>query len=95
MPEPKVRKAAAEKKKVAENKKTVAARKDRQAKAPGAGRRWVPPTFIATGLLGVAWIVVFNLARDYIPFMRDLGNWNYLIGIGLMAVSLGIATQWK
>ncbi|TDT30833.1 cell division protein CrgA [Naumannella halotolerans] len=95
MPEPKVRKSAAEKKKVADTKAKVASRKDKAAKAPGAGNRWVPIVFIVLGLLGVAWIVVFNLAASHIPPMSALGNWNYLIGIGLMAASLIVATQWK
>ena len=71
-----------------------AAAKPKKVKAP-ASRRWVPPTFIAVGLLGVAWLIVFYVAGQYIPFMSALGNWNILIGMGGMAAAFGIATLWK
>ena len=35
--------------------------KPKKFKAP-ASRRWVPPTFIAVGLLGVAWLIVYYIA---------------------------------
>lgn len=62
--------------------------------APGS-RRWVPPTFIAVGLLGVAWLVVYYVAGQDIPFMAVLGNWNILIGMGGMAAAFIISTLWK
>lgn len=58
-------------------------------------RRWVPPTFIAVGLLGVAWLIVYYVAGTSIPVMNTLGNWNILIGMGGMAASFIIATLWK
>ena len=63
-------------------------------KAP-ASRRWVPPTFITVGLLGVAWLITFYVAGQQIPLMSTLGNWNILIGMGGMAAAFGIATLWK
>jgi hypothetical protein len=83
--------------KVAEDKKKIQAQEKARAKkviAPGS-RRWVPPTFITVGLLGVAWLVTWYVAGRQIPFMNDLGNWNILIGMGAMAASFGIATLWK
>lgn len=62
--------------------------------APGS-RRWVPPTFIAVGLLGVAWLLVYYVAGTSIPFMTALGNWNILIGMAGMAAAFVIATLWK
>ncbi len=64
---------------------------------PGS-RQWVPPTFIAVGLLGVIWLVVYYITAStsiYVPVMSDLGGWNVVIGMGLMASSFGIATLWK
>ncbi|RCK68400.1 cell division protein CrgA [Desertihabitans brevis] len=82
-------------------RKKAGARKQRDAqtstprvKAPGS-RRWVPPVFITVGLLGAAWLVIYYIAGRQIPFMGDLGNWNILIGMGLMASSFVIATQWR
>jgi hypothetical protein len=62
--------------------------------APGA-RRWVAPAFIGVGLFGVAWLIVYYVAGDYVPFMTPLGNWNILIGMGGMAVAFVLATLWK
>jgi hypothetical protein len=90
VPESRTRKAA-------EEKQRLKARQDpkqKRIKAP-ASRRWVPPTFIAVGLLGVVWLIVYYVAGQMIPLMSDLGNWNILIGMGLMAAAFGIATLWK
>ncbi|GAB3919592.1 hypothetical protein GCM10011575_30940 [Microlunatus endophyticus] len=58
-------------------------------------RRWVPPTFITVGLLGVAWLIVYYIAGSSVPFMNTLGNWNILIGMAGMAGAFIIATLWK
>ncbi len=96
MPESRTRKQAADKKKQASAEAKAEARKDRQrhVAAPGS-RRWVPPTFITVGLLGVLWLVVYYIAGHLIPFMSELGGWNVLIGMGCMAAAFGIATLWK
>ncbi len=61
-------------------------------------RQWVPPAFITVGLLGVMWLVVYYVsvaANIPVPYLTDLGGWNVIIGMGLMAASFGIATLWK
>jgi Cell division protein CrgA len=90
VPESKVRKSAADKQKL----KDARPPKPKKVKAPSS-RRWVPPTFIAVGLLGVAWLIVYYVAGPNIPYMSDLGNWNILIGMGGMAAAFIIATLWK
>jgi hypothetical protein len=90
VPESKTRKSAEEK----QRRKSRQATKQKRVKAP-ASRRWVPPTFITVGLLGVLWLIVYYVAGQTIPMMSDLGNWNILIGMGLMASAFGIATLWK
>jgi hypothetical protein len=90
VPESRGRKAAEDKKKA----KAQQEAKPKKVAKPGS-RRWVPPTFITVGLLGVAWLVVYYVAGQHIPFMSDLGNWNILIGMGGMAAAFGIATLWK
>ena len=95
MPQSKVRKEAAEKK-VAKNKaKARAEQAKSQAKLAAGTRDWVPWVFIPLGLVGVLWLLVFYIAGNQIPVMRDLQNWNYLIGIGLIASSFVVATFWK
>ena len=82
MPESRTRKSAADKQRL----KAQRTSKPKKIKAP-ASRRWVPPTFIAVGLLGVAWLITYYVAGQYIPFMEALGNWNILIGMGGMAAA--------
>lgn len=62
--------------------------------APGS-RRWVPPTFIAVGVFGVLWLIVYYVAGQDLAFMALLGNWNILIGMGGMAAAFVVATLWK
>jgi hypothetical protein len=90
VPESRTRKSAAEKQRL----KAQHASKPKKIKAP-ASRRWVPPTFIAVGLLGVAWLITYYIAGQYIPFMEALGNWNILIGMGGMAAAFALATLWR
>ena len=87
MPESKVRKSAAK-------KKQIAKAKPKKVASP-VSRRWVPPTFITVGLLGVAWLITYYVAGQHIPFMTFLGNWNILIGMAGMAAAFAIATLWK
>ena len=99
MPESRIRKSAAEKKKQsgqaqlsekrAERKRTVA--------APGS-RQWVVPTFITVGLLGVLWLVVYYVTASVqitVPLMTELGGWNVVIGMSGMALAFALATLWK
>ncbi|GAA4985461.1 cell division protein CrgA [Actinopolymorpha pittospori] len=70
-----------------------------QEKAPAAARqhagRWVVPVMLVCFLVGLAWIVVFYLAGSDIPGMRDLSNWNILVGMGLIAIGFVVSTQWR
>lgn len=50
---------------------------------------------VALLLLGLAWIVTFYIAGDYIPVMGDLGGWNLVIGMGLITAGFVTATQWR
>lgn len=93
MPESKIRKEAAEKKKT---KRVQDAREAQATKARLAhDRAWVPWVFIPVGLLGVLWIVVYNLAGNRIGFMSALGGWNVIIGLSLFMASFFLATLWK
>lgn len=66
----------------------------RRITGPGSAR-WVAPAFIIVGLLGVIWLVVYYIAGQDVPVMNRMGNWNILIGMGLMASSLGLSMFWK
>ena len=51
--------------------------------------------FVAILLFGLAWIVVYYLAGSDVPLMRDLGNWNLLIGMGSILLGLMTAMKWE
>ncbi len=94
MPESRVRKSAARKKK-AKQKAELAEQQSESARLAPAGRNWVPAVFIPIGLLGVAWMVVWNLAYEQLDWLRSLGDWNLAIGLGLIVTSFVGMTLWK
>ncbi len=68
----------------------------------------ITPRFIVAivlAVLGIAWIVYYYAAVRVDPtlipapepgspaFMADLGNWNYLIGFGLLLLGLGVSAH--
>ncbi|CAI9404644.1 MULTISPECIES: cell division protein CrgA [Aestuariimicrobium] len=93
MPESKSR-TAADKKRKASDQAKLAEKKATRRSGP-SDRSWVPWAFIPTGLLGVLWLVVYYITGYRIPVMRDLGDWNIVIGIGLMAIAFSLTTLWK
>jgi len=68
-----------------------------EAAAPARGPSH--PAYVAVmlgiGLLGLAWLVVNYLAGDVIGFMVELNYWNFLIGFGLIVVSLLMTMKWR
>ncbi|MEI8406966.1 MULTISPECIES: cell division protein CrgA [unclassified Kribbella] len=76
-------------------KKTDKVKAEKTPKKPRTTSRvWVAPLMLACWLIGLAWLVVFYVAGQDIPVMNDLGNWNLLIGMGLIAVGFVVSTQW-
>lgn len=57
------------------------------------------PVYIAVmlGLMvaGLAWLVVNYLAVDAIPFMQQLGSFNFLIGFSLIVIGLLMTMRWR
>jgi len=95
MPESKVRPEAAAKKKLRRLEQVAEIQREKERVGRPGERHWVPPVFLTVLLLGVAWIIVANIAGASIPFMGVLGNWNILIGIGLIVVAFLLMTLWK
>jgi Cell division protein CrgA len=62
---------------------------------PKGSRRWVVPAMVTFLLVGLAWIVVYYLTQGDIPGMRALGDWNLLIGMGLILLGLLTAMRWE
>lgn len=46
-------------------------------------------------ILGLVWLVVYYLWGSSIPFIADLGNWNFAIGFALMIAGLLMTMRWR
>jgi hypothetical protein len=57
--------------------------------------RWVAPVMVSLFLIGLAWIVVYYVAGQDIPFMNALGSWNLVIGFALLGAGFACATRWR
>jgi hypothetical protein len=59
--------------------------------------RGVVVGMLGSFLIGLAWIVVYYVTSQdaSIPLIRELGNYNLLVGIGFMAVGFVFATKWE
>ncbi|GAB3943109.1 cell division protein CrgA [Corynebacterium tapiri] len=56
---------------------------------------WYKIIMFGLMLIGLAWLIVFYLASSHIPFMVDLGPWNYAIGFGFFLAGLLMTMGWK
>ncbi|MCW2542028.1 MAG: hypothetical protein JWN95_3753 [Frankiales bacterium] len=56
---------------------------------------WYPITMVALLIVGLAYIVVYYVASQSVPLMRDLGNWNFGVGFGFLVIGLGMAVRWR
>ncbi len=102
MPESRIRKEAADKKKQAAREAMASAKKTTKVAKPGTGS-WVVPTFLTLLILGILWLVVYYLTASlgiYIPVISapaaqgGLEGWNIVIGMGLIAGAFIVSTQW-
>ena len=75
-------------------KATITKKKAAKGAKYGSGR-WVAPTMVALFLLGLAWIVVFYITQGDIPLMSSLGNWNIVVGFGLIGAGFVVSTRWR
>lgn len=57
--------------------------------------RWLAPTMVAMFVVGLIWIVLWYLAPNSIPIIKDLGWVNLLIGFGFFGVGFILATKWE
>lgn len=85
--------------------KSKVRKKPAYAGAAGAGRTPVKvagpshPLYVAVMLglmlLGLLWLVVNYLAGESVPGMSELGNYNFLVGFGLMIIGLLMTMRWR
>jgi uncharacterized membrane protein len=61
---------------------------------PTTSPRWLVPVMLACFIIGLLWIVAYYIAPG-MPVMSTLGNWNMVIGFGLIMVGFGLSTKWR
>ncbi|WKK60633.1 cell division protein CrgA [Corynebacterium sp. P3-F1] len=56
---------------------------------------WYKTLMFGFMLVGLLWLVVNYLAGPQIPFMNELGPWNYAIGFGGFIIGLLMTMGWR
>lgn len=56
---------------------------------------WYKVIMFAFMLIGLLWLVANYLVGPQIPFMNELGAWNYGIGFGLLIIGLLMTMGWR
>ena len=58
--------------------------------------RWYLVIMFGLMILGLAWLVVYYLGGEKVPWMKDLETWqNFAIGFGLAVVGLLMTMRWR
>jgi hypothetical protein len=67
----------------------------------GPSGTWFVVLFISLMLIGLAWLLVFQLAASgydtpgALQWMADLGPWNYAIAFAFMITGLLLTMRWR
>ena len=67
----------------------------------GPSSVWFVVLFISLMLIGLAWLLVFQLAASgygtphALQWMADLGPWNYAIAFAFMITGLLLTMRWR
>lgn len=56
---------------------------------------WVPSLMLGFFIIGIVWIVVYYVTGSDVPGIRTLGNWNLVVGFGLIIAGFITSTQWR
>lgn len=65
------------------------------AKTVNPSPSWYPVVMGILLLIGLAYLVVYYLAQQNVPVMKDIGGWNFAVGFGIMLVGLVMAVRWR
>ncbi|MFI6504969.1 cell division protein CrgA [Nonomuraea typhae] len=57
--------------------------------------RWLAPTMVAAWIIGILWIAVYYIAPSTVPLIKDLQNWNLLIGFVFIIFGVVLSTRWR
>ncbi|GAA4865116.1 MULTISPECIES: cell division protein CrgA [Saccharopolyspora] len=66
-----------------------------KAKTSGPSHPIYVAVMLGMMLVGLLWLVVNYLAAEQIPFMAELGAWNFAVGFGFMIIGLFMTMRWR
>ncbi|MFR9728027.1 cell division protein CrgA [Saccharopolyspora sp. MS10] len=89
MPKSKVRKKDSSSTPVADRRTPV------KAKSVGPSHPIYVVVMLGVMLIGLLWLVVNYLAGEQIPFMAELGPWNFAVGFAFIIVGLLMTMRWR
>lgn len=55
---------------------------------------WFKPIMFGLMLLGLTWIIVFYVSQGTLP-VRQLDQWNILVGFGILFAGFLMTTRWR
>lgn len=55
---------------------------------------WFKPIMFGLMLIGLAWIITFYVSQNSLP-VPQLGNWNILVGFGILFIGFLMTTRWR
>lgn len=61
----------------------------------GPSSVWFVVLFVGLMLIGLVWLLVFQLASSELSWMADLGPWNYAIAFAFMITGLLLTMRWR
>lgn len=61
----------------------------------GPSSVWFVVLFVGLMLIGLVWLLVFQLANTAIPWLAELGPWNYAIAFAFMITGLLLTMRWR
>jgi hypothetical protein len=74
--------------------KTVAQKTEESSAESAPNPIWFRPVMFGFMIIGLAWIIVFYLSNQQWP-VPPLGNWNILVGFGIMFIGFLMTTRWR
>lgn len=60
----------------------------------GPSSVWFVVLFTGLMLIGLTWLLVFQLAGSQLSWLSDLGAWNYAIAFAFMITGLLLTMRW-
>ncbi|MER6824914.1 cell division protein CrgA [Streptosporangium sp. NPDC000563] len=56
--------------------------------------RWLAPVMVTCWIVGILWIAAYYVAPTA-PLLRDLQNWNLLVGFAFIIFGVVLSTRWR